>query len=225
MPIGLTIRPDEGDLRRLRTALERMASVGRSAHRLLGRTGEFGRREAHRLLRARPKDWGKHTLRLSLSIALIVGEDFVGWGSNLKYARIQQLGGRVVPKGHKYLAIPVSPILRAKGTWPRDIAPDTMKFVSRAHITIGSHSWDGPALVRKNDVVRPPEVRGGKRVRRDDAGRFARKDAGKAGEVMFALVKSVMIRGRPYLVFSEETKQFMFKQFDMEFDRISRIGR
>ncbi len=103
-----------------------------------------------------------------------------------------------------------------RGVWPRDFPPGELKFVPNAAIRIGTHSWIGPALVRAKDV-RPVETKDGKRVRRDESGRYARKDASKTGEVVFALIKRATIRARPYLVFDEAAKNFLFSELDAMF--------
>ncbi len=48
----------------------------------------------------------RDTGRLLNSITYRAGRDFVAWGTNVKYARIQQLGGEIKPKKAKKLAIP-----------------------------------------------------------------------------------------------------------------------
>ena len=153
---------------------------------------------------------------MAQSLALRLDDVSVTVGSNLIYAPIQQLGGTVLPRGHKYLAIPVSPQLRRRGVWPRDIPRDDMKFVKAAHIRIGAHSWTGPALVRARDTeVETPFEGAGKR----GTGAPRKRPVRKSGEVMFALVKRVTIRGRPYLTFSAEARAFALRELEAEFRR------
>ena len=173
----------------------------------------FIRREAARLLRAREREWGPPTGKLAQSLAIQLDEMSVTVGSNLIYAAIQQLGGEVLPKGHQYLAIPVLSHLRRAAVWPRDLPAGSMQFVSNAEIRIGSHAWTGPALVRAADEeVEGPWQGAGKSRRREGHVR-------PAGEVMFALVRRVMVRGRPYLTFSNEARAFALGELEAEYRR------
>jgi len=233
MAVGLTITPDRADLRRLQNAFKQLRRAGGDQRRVLGRVGIYMTREARRRLRARKRDWGPTTFRLSKSLAMVVDANSVTVGSNLVYARIQQLGGTVRPK-RKYLALPVDATLRRRGVWPRDLPKDSLKFVPNARIRIGSHAWTGPALVRANDVRLPRQaastIGGGTfldsagRLRAAD-GKFIRKgDVGggrtlPAGEVLFALVKRVRIKGRPYLVFDTKAKAFLLQQIEADIQR------
>lgn len=205
--ITITIWPDERQLNDLRRAIERLISVGRSPRVPLGRIGLYGRRDAQQRLRARTKSWGPHSGRLSKSIAIMLGEDFVAWGSNLVYARKQQEGGRIDPKG-VYLAIPAQAHLRRRGVWPRDLPRDSMRFHPATEIKIGKHSWIGPALIRRGTLTT------------DEKGK--KKWSKGASEVMFALLKSVNIRGRPYLVFDDKGKAFALRQFELEYQKALR---
>ena len=225
MAIAITIRADDASERRLREAFERLARVGRSPRRALGRLGLFIRREAARLLRSRQHTWGPTSGKLAQSLAIRLDEVSVTVGSNLVYAAIQQRGKVVFPRGHKYLAIPVSPQLRRRGVWPRDIPRGDMKFVKAAHIRIGAHSWTGPALVRARDTEVETSFDGagmaaqgrGHATGRGQATR--KRPVRKAGEVMFALVKRVTIKGRPYLTFSAEARAFALRELEAEFRR------
>jgi phage gpG-like protein len=215
MGIGIVITPEPGDAERLRAAIERLSSVGRNARVPLGRTGLFVRREAQRSLRARRHDWGPSTSKLSKSLAMEVGPNYAVVGSNLVYAAIQQLGGTVTPRGHKYLALPALGHLRRAGVWPRDLPKDSMRFERAAAIKIGSHSWIGPALVRAKDTEVEHSFQGaGKKGGEKKAGHKR-----KAGEVMFALVRKVTIRGRPYLTFSPAAREFMLAEFERAYTR------
>lgn len=216
MSINTIITPDAADAAKLKAAVERLASVGRNARAPLGRTGLFVRREAQRTLRARKHDWGPSTSKLSKSLAMEVGPNYVVVGSNLVYARIQQEGGVVTPRGHKYLALPVLGHLRRGGVWPKDLPRESMKFVPNAAIKIGSHSWVGPALVRAADTEVEHSFQGAGR-------KGGEKKAGhvrKAGEVMFALVRKVTIRGRPYLTFSPAAREYMLAEFERAYQRV-----
>lgn len=227
MPIGLTIRLSDADLAALRAAFERLSSVGRKFRRVLMRIALFVRREARRRLRQRARDWGLGTGKLSASLAIqILDETSVIVGSNLVYAAIQQLGGVVEPKGHKYLAIPATQALRRSGQWPRDFTQDELKFVPNAEIRIGSHSWTGPALVRAHSTFEVKRVQ-----KRDKQGKYAglgevdkAVETKKAGEVVFALVKRVTIKGRPYLVFDDIARNFSLGQIEQEY-RQAILGR
>lgn len=215
MGVAVVITPQPGDTERLRAAIERLANVGRNTRVPLGRTGLFVRREAQRALRSRKHDWGPSTSRLSKSLAMEVGPNYVVVGSNLIYARIQQEGGVVTPRGHKYLALPVLGHLRRGGVWPRDLPEGSMRFVPNAAIKTGSHAWTGPALVRAADTEVEHSSQGAGR-------KGGEKKAGhvrKAGEVMFALVRRVTIKGRPYLTFSPSAREFALAEFERAYQR------
>lgn len=199
--VAITITPDSRGLQHFRAAISGMARVGARPKRSLQRTGLFIRRHAQRLLRARARDWGNAGGgKLGKSLAIVADSMSVTVGSNLVYAAIQQLGGTVRPKaGRKYLALPVLPELRRSGTYPRDLPREPMRFVPNAAIRIGTHSWHGPALVRTEDVVSAQ----GRKVKR-------------AGQVMFALIKRATIKGREYLVFGPEARQFMIAELKRE---------
>lgn len=232
MPIRLTLRPAERDAKRLREAFERLSKAGKNRRRVLGRIGLFIRREAAATLRRRKRDWGPATGRLSKSLAMLVDENSVTVGSNLAYAAIQQLGGTVTPQGHKYLAIPVLGHLRRRGVWPRDLPRGSMKFKPDALIRIGSHQWTGPALVRAQGGTiggAEGEILGQYRQNRDARGKYVKGGArsggaaqsarGEEGQVMFALVKRVTIRGRPYLEFSAAARAFALREIEAEYRR------
>ena len=206
MAIRFTIQPDKGDLKKLRAAFERFRKLGRSPRPVLGRIGLYVRREAQRRLRTRRRDWGPPTGRLRNSLAMRLGDNFVVVGSNLVYAAIQQLGGVVRPKTGRYLAIPATTQLRRRGVWPRDLPRGSMKFVWAADIQIGTHRWRGPALVRAAEAA---PARPGSRQR---------ATRGQLGEVMFALVRQVKIRGRPFLVFDQAAQAFSRQPFRREND-------
>jgi phage gpG-like protein len=206
MSIGLSIRVRDNNVA---SAFKRLMRFGGDQRQVLGRLGLFMRRDAQRRLRRRPKDWGPSSTRLSKSLAMRLDRYSVTVGSNLVYAAIQQLGGTVVPR-RVYLAIPVDPQIRRRGTWPRDLPQDSLKFVRAANIRIGSHSWTGPALVRaRGDETETPADGAGVA---DGTPRRRRRPVRRAGEVLFALVKRVNIRGRPYLVFDEIAKAFLLQQ-------------
>ena len=207
MAIRYTIGLDKADSKKLQAAFERLQKLGRSPRPVLGRIGLYVRREAQRRLRTRRRDWGPPTGRLRNSLAMRLGDNFVVVGSNLVYAAIQQLGGVVKPKTGRYLAIPATTQLRRRGVWPRDLPRGSMKFVRVTDIQIGTHRWRGPALVRAAEAspARP--------------GSRQRATRGPIGEVMFALVRQVKIRGRPYLVWDSAAQQFAIQQFRRAYDK------
>ncbi len=210
MTVPMVITPNPRDLAELRAGFERVMSVSKTARPVLGPLGLFIRREAQRALRSRPKDWGAPSGRLSRSLAIRLDEFSVQVGSNLVYAAIQQVGGEVKPKSGKYLAIPVPADLRRRGVWPRDLPRDSMQFKPAEKIRIGSRSWIGPALVRKENVTRPGKTK-------KDGTPGKERIVKAAGEVMFALVKRVRIRGREYLVLSSEAKRFAMVRLEAEY--------
>ncbi len=205
--------------------MQRCIAVGGKLRGPLGRTGLFIIREIARLLRARKSTWGPSTGKLAKSFTMLLDEMSVVIGSRLPYARIQHFGWVVRPKGHKYLAIPVLPHLRRSGAWPRDLGRDSMRFVPNARIRIGSHSWVGPALVRAADTDVTGSFEGAGIQGRDSRGQFTddvskqKRAVRAAGEVMFALVKKVTIRGQPYLMFSAAARAFALTQVAREFTR------
>lgn len=203
--IVLNVMVDPGDRRRFDAAVKRLLDLGRSPRVPFGRTALYIIRAARRLLRARAHDWGPMTGNLGKSLTYLLDSMSVTVGSNLVYAAIQQLGGTVEPKGHKYLAIPVLAALRRGGVWPRDIPKGSMKFAI-AEIRLGSHSWTGPALVRTRAV---------ERVGKDGKTRTIQR----AGQVMYALIRRARIRGREYLVFKEPARRFLFDELQREATR------
>lgn len=218
MPIGIKVTPDREGVRQIEDAFARLRRAGGNQREVLGLLGIFIRREAQRRLRSRKREWGPTTFRLGKSLAMRLDNYSVTVGSNLVYAAIQQLGGDVRPK-RKYLAIPVNTTLRRRGVWPRDLPDDQLKFVPNAKIRIGSRSWTGPALVRAKAV----EIQ----TTGDGAGRGTkrRRAKSKEGEVLFALVKRVRIKGRPYLVFDDAARQFLFGQILRSLRRAAGGGR
>ncbi len=99
-------------------------------------------------------------------------------GASLPYARIQQEGGEVFPKG-KALAIPMKDDLVAQDRWPRDVDPDRSKLV----------------FIPKRE---------GKRigVLIDPTGA-----AGFGPGLLFVLMSSVTIPARPYLFWDEDDQK------------------
>lgn len=87
-----------------------------------------------------------------------------------------------------------------------------MVFRPAELIRIGSRSWRGPALVRAVDATAP-----GRKKR--DGSRGKDRVVRSAGEVMFALVKRVRIRGREYLVLSNEARRFALDRLESEYRR------
>lgn len=209
MAIGIAIQL-VGE-KELRAALERLAKFPRAMRSVFGRTGLWIAREARRIIRSSPHTWGPTTGKTGKSITQRLDDVSVTVGSNLKWAAVLHEGtaglpgGAITPKGHKYLAIPALPHLRRTGTWPRDLPRGSMKFVPNAQIRIGSHSWTGPALVRASDQQIAGSHEGAGLQGRDSKGQFTddvkrqKHAVRKQGEVMFALVKRVRIRGIHYL--------------------------
>ncbi len=197
---------------KLARAFARIGDLGRNVRPVLGQIGLYIRREAQRSLRSRSKTWGPHSGRLSRSLAIQIDAASVAVGSNLVYAAIQQLGGTVRPKTGKYLALPVLPNLRRRGVWPRDLPKDSMVFKPAETIKIGSHAWVGPALVRKESVTRPGKTR-------KDGSPGKERVIKAAGEVMFALVKRVRIKGDPYLKFDSKAQAFALEAITKAFRR------
>lgn len=193
----------------VRDALERLSKAACDPSPAMRHIGLHQIRSAGRRLRARERDWGPRTGRLEKSLTMEVDGASVTVGSAEAYAAIQQEGGRIKPK-NKYLALPVDPLMRRRGVWPSDLPPKSLKFTPVAEIRIGSHSWIGPALLRRESTEAEKRLTGAQG--RDASGRFAKKGQGggslKVGEVLFALVKGVEIDPDPYLVFGPDEQAF-----------------
>ncbi|MBX3396504.1 MAG: hypothetical protein KF841_14175 [Phycisphaerae bacterium] len=207
------IKPVGNPVAKLQRVFDRIRSNAVDARRWLGQIGLYVRREAQRSLRTRTREWGPSSGRLSRSLAIAIDAASVAVGSNLIYARIQQLGGPVEPKGHKYLALPVPANLRRRGVWPRDLPSDSMRFVPNAEIQIGTKKWIGPALVRSENVTVPGKTKADGTPGKD-------RIVKRAGEVMFALVKRVNIKGRPYLKFDSKAQAFALSIATKHFGRV-----
>ena len=132
--------------------------------------------------------WKKNNLplrdtgRLMSSITYQAGRDFVAWGSSLKYAPIQQLGGEIKPKNTKKLAIPAGwhtrRLMRKYGETPRKCIEGLKKAGWRIWFTDGAI------------MGQPPRKRG------------------KAESiVLFIRKESVEIPARPFLRFEEPEKE------------------
>ncbi|MFO0971827.1 MAG: phage virion morphogenesis protein [Phycisphaerae bacterium] len=211
----IIISPHERDLAEVRRRLGDLERAAGNLGRPLQRIGLFVRRAAARRLRGRRFEWGQSTGKLAGSLAVQADERAVTVGSNLVYAAIQQVGGRVLPKSGRYLALPVTRELRRSGAWPRDLPRKSLKYSPKESIRIGSHSWTGPALVQAEDSYRIVRTqRGERRVR-----------TRKAGQVLFALVRKVTIRGRPYLAFDSESQRFALAEIERELRRVAQGGR
>jgi len=124
----------------------------------------------------------RDTGALMASLDYRAGAEFVAWGSNLPYARIQQLGGRVEPKKAKKLAIPAGwhtrRLMRRYGETPEKC----LEGLKRA----GWKIWFTDGAI----MGRPPRKRG----RAKPVVLFIRKEA-------------VEIPARPFLRFEEPEKR------------------
>lgn len=131
----------------------------------------------------------RDTGRLLASIAYRSNASDVRIGTPLAYAPAQQKGATIVPKaGKKWLAIPLSPPLsesQRQTARPRDF-PGAFVLI-----------WgpEGPGLYRKaKGMAIASSVFSG--------GTSKRSRKGKGVERIFAFVKSVKIRKRPFLVWT-----------------------
>lgn len=136
MGIGMQVVVDDAQLRRGFAALSK---VGGNLRPVLGEIGLFMQRSARRRLRARPRRrLGIRTHKLEQSIAMRLEAFAVTVGSNLVYAPIQQVGGTIVPKTARALAIPMQASLARRGVWPRDLPAGSLRFVpARRGNTVG----------------------------------------------------------------------------------------
>lgn len=198
MAVGLNIKADSKPVRR---EIERLIDAGVDLTTPLRQIGVDIRRGAQQRLRARRGDFGPSSGRLSKSLTMAVDPRLVRVGSPLVYAAVQQVGtdhlpgGVIRPKHGRYLAIPATTALRRRNVWPRDLPRDSLKFAV-TDIAIGKRRWRGPALV----------------------------DA-ESGDLMFALVRTVRIKGRPYLVFEAREQAFALRALRLHYVRAIRRRR
>ena len=200
MSVEIIVKPDT---KAIRKAFERLRKVGSDPRMVLGQIGLFVRRAAQRRLRARRSEFGRGKGKLSKSLTMRVTASLVRVGSPLIYAAVQQLGTSGLPGGvirakppRKFLALPVDPQLRRRGVWPRDLPAERLKFVRAADIRIGNRRWTGRALVDPED-----------------------------GRVLFALVRTVRVKGRPYLKFDSEEQVFAIRAFRRAYLRAVGVRR
>lgn len=122
------------------------------------------------------------------------GSDFAGgisaaYGSNLRYAKIQEQGGVIFPRSGKFLAIPQSPETRrqtARGVLPRSII-NAYKF-DRGRPLEWIKTRSGATLIART----LPE-------HRFMRGKNKGKVEGRRSEPLFLLVRRVRIKPHPYL--------------------------
>ncbi|RUM88398.1 MAG: hypothetical protein DSZ24_03780 [Thermodesulfatator sp.] len=124
----------------------------------------------------------RDTGRLMASITHRAGRDFAAWGTNVPYARIQQLGGRVKPKKAKKLAIPAGwhtrRLMRRYGETPEKCLEGLRRAGWRIWFTDGAIMGQPP---RKRGRAKPV--------------------------VLFIRKKSVTIPARPFLKIDEQDKR------------------
>ena len=191
---------------------------------MLGRLGLWLIRDSRERLRARPRDADSfRSGALGKSMTMAVEPRKVEVGSNLVYARIQQLGGTIVPKTVKRLAIPLQPHLKKRHIWPRDLTRDGVKmFVLKANgkaflATLEEEKKSSKprgsatkrlfkALGKKHDTAM--EAVGLRK------GRKARAPKAKAPKLrlLYLLVSKVTIKARPFIVWSDEARDFLMAQ-------------
>lgn len=130
-------------------AVNRLGDLSRP----LGQIGQFGLRQSRERLRNRIQHPTRSTGHLLKSGHSDVSDSAATVGFSAIYARIQQLGGVVTPKGHPYLSIPVPDWLAKQGKWPREWPRGSLKYVRRAQINLFGSTWYGPALVANNESL------------------------------------------------------------------------
>lgn len=188
------------DDKKVRRWFEEASKAGRSLRVPMGRIGLFVARNAKRRLRARRKRKFPMSGMLAKSIHHVLdGESAVLVGSNLPYAKIQQLGGIITPKRVKALTIPMQPYLARSRMWPRDFPKGVLVFVAAKP---GARRDTIGYLFRAKKTEQT--IQHGKR-----AGQ--KRQVGKVGELMYVLVKVVAVVGDPYLLFGAEEKAFADK--------------
>lgn len=213
MSIAIQITPNASESKAIRDVFDRVAKTGRNMRPALMRIGLERKRDANRRIYTGPEEWGPRTKRLGKSINVRADQHSVEIGTNTIYAAMYQFGGVIVPKVGKFLAIPVLASLRRSQVWPRDLPRGSMVYKPNARITIGTHSWTGPALVRAEPTVAAAPLPGGGAKRKP-----------KVGEVMFALVRRVKIKGRPFLVWDTAAQTFALNQAEAEYRRAMGLG-
>ena len=217
MAFGVSLNVDNSKaLAKLRRRKGRLSNLSEPAKQI----ARFGEREARDRLAERPVSWFEQTGRLRSSINSDISEDgtIIRIGSNLRYARLQELGSAGLPGGvvlplapRKLLAIPANQRVARSGDWPRDYAAGELKFVRVAEINIAGRHWIGPALIRpftEKQAERRKEIKANQRKRRKKGLRGSviqaalrkKKDLREIGKrVEWALVKSARIPAGPYL--------------------------
>lgn len=209
MNLSVSMRPDPRDLSRVYAELDRLRRIGRSPRRPLLQSALHVQRSAARRLRARKSKWGPSRGRLARSLTNEVWDHGFRVGTNFPYAAIQQVGGDIVPKSVRALAIPMLPSLRRNEVWPRDLPRNSMSFVPvnkgnvvgmlvRATLTGGTAKGPASGKGARGGKARPKQ---------------------KLGELMYLLVKRVRIPGRPYLLFDAEEEAFLMRALQAEYQR------
>lgn len=132
-------------------AIARAAARLKDLQRPLAQIGQWGLRHSRERLRNRIQNPGRSSGMLAKSGHVVSEPNAVSVGYARVYARIQQLGGVVRPKGHPYLTIPVPEWLAKSGKWAREWPRGSLKFVKRTQITLFGSTWYGPALVANDE--------------------------------------------------------------------------
>lgn len=189
--------------REIRAAFERISKVGGNLQRPHRRIALFGATRAGQRLREK-KHIRSGRLRKDVSAPRNVRADdhTATWGSTLAYAAIRQLGGTILPRRGKALAIPIARSMRNNS--PKDFPRDFFKFI--------------PAKKGAK-----PNVIGYLLRREEREGRRGR--LGKAGELLFVLVRSVKQVGDPYVMFGREEREATLREYAGEYQRVFRGGR
>lgn len=197
--------------REVAAAIERLSRVGGRLRRPMLRTALFVRRTAQRRLRSRRSRWGLSRGLLARSLTYRVDDGGMVVGSALRYAAIQQVGGDVVPRTARALAIPVAPHLRRSGIWPRDLPRDSMRFVP-------VNRGDVVGLLVRAKLADMAE-RG-----KPGAGGPGRRPRQKIGETLYVLMRRVRVPGQPYLVWDGESERFLVAEVEREYRRTIGAG-
>lgn len=161
----------------------------------------FAQRTAVQRLEERPEEWHPQRGILARSIGIRdIDDNTVRTGTGLVYARIQQEGGTITPKTVNYLAIPATKQLARSGKWPRDFAKGELRKVV-TDISIGNHSWRGLALVANTKTDQKRRTLAKKRKQGGKSPRKTKTVNADGYRVLYALIRSAKITGRPYLVY------------------------
>jgi hypothetical protein len=191
--MGILITARLSGEREIRAALDRLSKRGRSLRRPLGRIALFGAKRAGQRLRQQHHiDRGTLVKDVGSPRNIRSTDTSATYGSSLPYAAIRQLGGTILPKRGKALAIPIAKSMKHNS--PKDFPRSFFRFVPArgGGKTIGY-------LMRAEDKAK------------------RRGKIGKKGELLFVLVKWVKQTGDVYLMFGPDERKYALAELKREY--------